>query len=528
MPRKTDILVIGSGIAGLTFALKSAQALPSNRITLVTKGQLSESNTRFAQGGMAVVTGSGHDDRKKHIDDTLQAGDGLCDPGIVEIVVNEAADRLEELIHWGAAFDKDADGAFHLGKEGGHSLNRIVHKGDSTGMEIEKTLVAAVRKQKNIRILQHHFAIDLITGEAAGKPERNKTCYGALIADTRNNKIFTIFSRVTLMAAGGIGQIYPNTTNPAIATGDAIAMAYRAGADIRNMEFIQFHPTALHSHEEEKSFLISEAVRGAGALLRTISGERFMHRYHEKQELACRDIVSRAIKNEMRRNHSGHVLLDCRHIPLKQFRKEFPTIYRKCTGLGIDITKNMIPVSPSAHYTCGGIVTDENGSTSIEHLYACGECACTGLHGANRLASNSLPEALVFAHRASQKMLKIVNTIQLPAFPVPKPEFTGVSEEYLEQSKYLLQRKMSDIAIECSDETLSNTWQHIRKLYQEISHINKKGFNKNAFELMNMLDVACLVVSSSLQRKENRGSFYKKEAGQKEKKYKNDFNLHKV
>jgi L-aspartate oxidase len=401
---QTDFLVIGSGIAGLTYALKVAQDCPDKTITILTKSQSDETNTKYAQGGVAGVMDLDHDSFEKHIEDTLIAGDGLCNRKVVEIVVKEGVERIKEIIAWGAMFDKDKEGEYTLGKEGGHSESRILHHKDVTGKEMERTLLAAIKNKSNINLISHCFVVDIITQHHLGflvtKATPDIECYGVYVINMQSNKIEKIISKITLLAAGGNGQAYRTTTNPAIATGDGVAMMYRAKGRIENMEFIQFHPTALYEPGVAgQSFLITEAVRGDGAILRNNKGEAFMERYDARKDLAPRDIVARAIDNEMKIAGTEHVYLDCRHMDMEKFVHHFPNIYEKCLSIGIDVSKQMIPVAPAAHYSCGGIKTDEWGRTSINNLYACGECASTGLHGANRLASNSLLEAMVFAHR---------------------------------------------------------------------------------------------------------------------------------
>ena len=402
--QQTDFLVIGSGIAGLTFALKAAKQFPDKKILVITKTQADETNTKYAQGGIAGVWDANKDSFDKHIEDTLIAGDGLCNKSIVEIVVKEGVERIREIIEWGAEFDKEADGDYKLGKEGGHSEYRILHYKDVTGKEMERALLTSVEHFKNIEIIKHCFVVDLITQHHLGylvtKSTPDIECYGVYVLNRETNQIEKILAHTTLLATGGNGQVYRSTTNPFIATGDGVAMVYRAKGRIENMEFIQFHPTALYEPGVRgQSFLITEAVRGDSGILRNKNGEAFMERYDSRKDLAPRDIVARAIDSEMKISGTENVFLDCRHMDQEKFLEHFPNIYEKCKSIGIDVAKHMIPVAPAAHYSCGGIQTDEWGKTSIKNLYAAGECASTGLHGANRLASNSLLEAMVFAHR---------------------------------------------------------------------------------------------------------------------------------
>ncbi|HQH18033.1 MAG TPA: L-aspartate oxidase, partial [Bacteroidales bacterium] len=382
-----DFLIIGSGIAGLTYALKVA---PYGKVIIVTKDNIAESNTRYAQGGIAAVMYN-PDSFEKHIQDTITAGAGLCDEKIVRIAISESAERIKELIEWGTNFDKTTSGKYDLAKEGGHSEYRVLHHKDNTGKEIIRALTIQAQQHPNIEILENHFSIEIITQHHLGmivtKKNSDITCYGSYVLNTKKNQIDTILSKFTLMATGGCGNVYTTTTNPPIATGDGVAMVYRAKGKIENMEFIQFHPTALYNSNERPSFLITEALRGFGALLRTIDGIEFMQKYDHRKELAPRDIVARAVDNEMKISGDDYVLLDCRHLNKNELINHFPNIYAKCLSIGIDIRKDMIPVVPAAHFSCGGIKTDENGRSSINNLYAVGECACTGLHGANRLAS---------------------------------------------------------------------------------------------------------------------------------------------
>src|ERR1700712_4534736 len=412
---QTDFLVIGSGIAGLTYALKTARACPDKKVMVLTKTVSDETNTKYAQGGIAGVWDMDTDSYEKHIEDTMVAGDFLSDKHVVEIVVREGPERIKEIIEWGAEFDKNDTGEYSLGKEGGHSVNRILHYKDVTGREMERALLETVKSQANISIINHCFALDLLTQHHLGylvtKSTPDIQCFGVYVLNEQTNKTEKILSKITMLATGGNGQVYRSTTNPAIATGDGVAMVYRAKGRIENMEFIQFHPTALYENGiRGHNFLITEAVRGDGGILRNHAGEAFMERYDERKDLAPRDIVARAIDNEMKIAGTENVFLDCRHFSKEKFTEHFPNIYEKCLSIGVDVTRHLIPVAPAAHYSCGGIKTDEHGKTSINNLYAAGECASTGLHGANRLASNSLLEAMVFGHRCFEDAVKKIKT----------------------------------------------------------------------------------------------------------------------
>lgn len=511
----TDFLIIGSGIAGLTFALKVADLLPASPVTIITKADESESNTKYAQGGIAVAMNSEMDSAEQHIADTLKAGDGICDRKIVEIVVKEGMPRLKEIIRWGAQFDKKSSGQYDLGMEGGHSAKRILHHKDITGLELERKLLKQVHGKPNIRILPHCYAIDLITEHhTKQKLSGEINCFGAYILNKSTNKIEKYLSRITLLATGGTGQVYRNTTNPLIATGDGIAMASRARAEISSMEFIQFHPTALFNPGESPSFLISEAVRGFGAFLRTKGEKRFMFEYDQRGELASRDIVARAIDYEMKKSGDEYVLLDCRHLGIKEFKKHFPNISEKCKTIGINTRKEMIPVVPAAHYLCGGIKTNSFGKTSINRLYACGECADTGLHGANRLASNSLLEALVFAHRCFVDAVEsLKNSTSETGIPEWNEEGTTQPEEniLITHSRSELQMIMSDyVGIVRSDSRLRLAKKRIKMLEEEIVHLYKRStLSPQLCELRNLITVSKLIVNQSIKRKENKGVFYK-------------------
>ncbi|OYT17872.1 MAG: L-aspartate oxidase [Bacteroidetes bacterium 4572_77] len=401
MRKKVDFLVIGSGIAGLSYALKVAEF---GSVLVVTKSDSDETATKYAQGGIAAVMYT-PDTYEKHIEDTMIAGDYLSDTDVVRITITESTQRIKELIDWGTRFDKNEDGAYQLGREGGHSEHRVLHHKDSTGFEIERALLEKVQEHPNVEIWEKQFTIDIITqhhlGKIVSRDSANTICYGAYILDPISKDIHTVLAKTTMLATGGIGNLYSSTTNPKISTGDGIAMVYRAKGTVNSMEFVQFHPTSLYNPEEKPAFLISEALRGFGAILKDGQNQNFMERYDKRGSLAPRDIVARAIDKEMKQSGRDCVFLDATHLDKQALIDGFPKIYAKCLSLGIDISRDQIPVVPSAHYSCGGIKVDKNSSSSIQHLYASGECASTGLHGANRLASNSLLESLVFSHRAS-------------------------------------------------------------------------------------------------------------------------------
>ncbi len=512
---QTDFLVIGSGIAGITYALKVAEKCPDKKVTIITKTTADETNTKYAQGGIAVVNDLENDSFDKHIEDTLISGDGLCNEQVVEIVVTEGPARVNEIIAWGADFDKDAEGDYKRGKEGGHSENRIMHHKDVTGKEIERALLKAIEDAPNIELLNHCFVVDIITQHHLGylvtKSTTNIECFGVYVLNLRSNQIEKIRAKITLLATGGNGQVYRTTTNPAIATGDGVAMFYRAKGKVENMEFIQFHPTALFEPGNRgQAFLITEAVRGDGGILRNIHGEAFMERYDERKDLAPRDIVARAIDSEMKRTGTEHVFLDCRHFDQEKFVEHFPNIYAKCLSIGIDIAKQMIPVAPAAHYSCGGIKTDEWGRTSIQHLYACGECASTGLHGANRLASNSLLEALVFAHRCFLDATNVINNISLNEL-IPDWNAQGTSEPkemiLITQSLKEVQMVMSDyVGIVRNDVRLQRAMRRLDLLFEETQQLYQSStLSPQLLELRNLITVGYLVVKGATLRKESRG-----------------------
>jgi L-aspartate oxidase len=512
---KTDVLVIGSGIAGLTLALKFAKKYPEKTITVLTKTEDNESNTRYAQGGVAAVWDFQKDSFKKHVADTLDAGDGLCDKKIVEIVVKEGPARVREIIDWGTRFDTEADGDYDLAREGGHSEHRILHYKDLTGWEIQRALLEEAQRTPNVDVHEHFFAIDIITqhhlGYTISRVVPDIECYGAYALNKETNEIVTILAKMTIVATGGAGQIYKSTTNPTIATGDGMAMVYRAKGRVANMEFVQFHPTSLYNPTgENPAFLVSEAVRGFGGILKTKDGEEFMHLYDKRLSLAPRDIVARAIDSEMKKRGDDYVCLDCRHLDHASFLAHFPTIYEKCKSIGFDPFEKMIPVVPAAHYFCGGIQTDAIGRTSIERLYACGECTCTGLHGANRLASNSLLEAMVFAHRIFLEIDKRINKYTYKD-GIPDWNAVGTTDPkemvLMTQSIKELKEIMSTyVGIVRSDVRLKRAQNRLFLLYKETEDLyNATTISPQLCELRNLITIAYLVTRSAAIRKESRG-----------------------
>ncbi len=513
MEKKYDFLVIGSGLAGLSFALKVAEY---GTVCLVTKASLDETNTRYAQGGIAAVTYE-PDDYDKHVNDTLIAGDGLCDEEIVRMVVREGPSQIRQLINWGTNFDRGEGGKYDLAREGGHSEYRILHFKDHTGEEIQRALSEAVKRHKNIDIFEKHYAIDLITQHHLGvlvkRYNTNIECYGAYVLETESHKIFKILSRITMLATGGAGNLYQTTTNPPIATGDGISLVYRAKGIIDNMEFVQFHPTSLYNLGITPSFLISEALRGFGAILKTRDGIEFMSRYDERGSLAPRDIVARAIDNEMKIRGDDFVYLDCTHLDVRAVKSHFPHIFEKCESLGIDISKDMIPVIPAAHYICGGVHVDINGCSSIKRLYAAGETASTGLHGANRLASNSLLEAIVYSDRAAKHALDVYKNYTFSTnIPVWNDEGTTFPEEMvlITQTLKELQQIMSNyVGIVRSELRLKRAMDRLEIIFRETEDLYKKSkISAKLCEVRNLINVSYLVIKSAQARKESRGLHY--------------------
>lgn len=515
---KSDILILGSGVAGLTTAIKLAMALPDKKITVATKDQKDESNTKYAQGGVAVVWDK-FDSFESHIADTLRAGDFQNDESVVRMVVEKAPKSLQELIEWGADFDLKDPQNYDLGKEGGHSANRILHHKDITGFEIQKTLLEKVNELKNVTLLQHHFAIDIITQHHTEKrkltfQDQDIECYGAYIMNEKTQVIDAYPANVTIIATGGAGQVYASTTNPIIATGDGIAMAFRAKVNIADMQYQQFHPTALYEPGKSPAFLITEAVRGFGAYLHNKEGERFMLKVDERAELASRDIVARAINMEMNRTGAECVYLDCTHLDHEGFIRHFPNIVEKCLSLGIDFRKDFIPVVPAMHYLMGGIVIDQNGCTNIHQLYAGGESTCSGLHGANRLASNSLLEALVYGQNIAQHIIANQHVLNktLPNIPAWNTDGTTDPKELvlISHNRKSVQYIMSDlVGIVRSNERLIRALDHLDYIYQDTEKLYKKvTLSPQIVELRNLNTIAYLIVKQSMEVKENKGSFY--------------------
>ncbi|GHT23897.1 L-aspartate oxidase [Bacteroidia bacterium] len=513
MIHKFDCLVIGSGIAGMSYALKLADKAS---VALLCKTTLEDANTFYAQGGIASVT-LPYDDFEKHVHDTLVAGDGICDKAVVEKVVREAPQQIKELVRWGVDFDKDAQGEFDLHKEGGHSEFRILHHKDNTGQEIQESLINAIKRHPNVKVFDHHFAIEILTqhhlGQKVTKDTPNIECYGAYVLDEGTNKIHTFLSKVTMICTGGIGCIYQTTTNPLVATGDGIAMVYRAKGLVKDMEFVQFHPTALYNPMERPSFLITEAMRGYGAVLRTRDSKEFMHKYDERGNLAPRDIVARAIDSEMKNSGSDFVYLDVTHKPAEETKREYPTIYEKCLSEGIDITKEYIPVAPAAHYLCGGIVVDMNACTTINRLYAAGECSRTGLHGANRLASNSLIEAIVYADAASKHTMAHLSDYTFKDnIPEWNDKGTSLTEEMVlitQEAREVGTYMSNYVGIVRSNLRLERAFERLELLYKETESLFARSIvSKDICELRNIINVGYLVIKQAMERKESRGLHY--------------------
>ncbi len=497
----------------MSFALKVADR---GKVTVVTKSSVSDSNTNYAQGGICSVTRE-PDTFEKHIADTLKCGAGECSPSTVEMVVGRAPDLIDDLIEWGVRFDKESSGEYQLNREGGHSEHRILHYQDLTGAEMQRALVDSVRSHPNIEILENYFAVDLLTqhhlGEFVTRHTRGLACFGAYVLNIQTNEIYTMRAKFTVVATGGCGSIYSVTSNPAVATGDGIAMCHRAKAKIANMEFIQFHPTTLYHPGDKPNFLITEAMRGFGAILRLQDGEEFMHRYHEMGSLAPRDITARAIYGEMTRRGDDFIYLDVTHKDPEQIRSHFPNIYERCLSIGIDITKDWIPVAPAAHYSCGGVAVDHNGESSIKRLYVLGESSHTGLHGANRLASNSLMEAVVYADNAARHTLSLIDGVNIQE-GIPHWDFEGTQQTeqmlMIIQSQREMQSIMTNyVGIVRSNLSLHRAQRRLELLWHETEELyNKIKPNRELCELRNMITVAYLVIKQGLSRRESVGCHY--------------------
>ena len=514
MVHKYDYLVIGSGLAGMSFALKVAEKA---RVALICKAGMEEANTHFAQGGIAAVTNLAVDNFEKHVQDTMIAGDHINDPEAVHKVVYNAPEQIQALIDWGVNFDKQENGEFDLHREGGHSEFRILHHADNTGAEIQRSLIKAVQQHPNIDIFTNHFAVEIITQHHLGiivtRYTQGIRCFGAYVLNEETGQVDTFLSKITVMATGGCEAVYRQTTNPLVATGDGIAMVYRAKGIVKDMEFIQFHPTALYHPGDRPSYLITEAMRGYGGVLKTKDGKEFMQKYDSRLSLAPRDIVARAIDNEMKLRGEEHVYLDVTHKDPEETKKHFPNIYKKCLSIGIDITKDFIPVAPAAHYLCGGIKVDLNGQSSIGRLYAIGECSCTGLHGGNRLASNSLIEAVVYADAAAKHSLSVIERYDFNEdIPEWNAEGTMNPEERVlitQSMKEVNQIMEAYVGIVRSDIRLIRAWNRLDILYEETERLFKRcKATRELCELRNMINIGYLITRQAMERKESRGLHY--------------------
>lgn len=512
MRHTVDFLVIGSGIAGLSFALKVA---PYGKVCILTKADASEGSTKYAQGGIAAVMYDS-DSFSKHIEDTLVAGDGICDKEVVEMVISGAPERIRELVNYGVNFDKDGS-KFDLHREGGHSEFRILHHKDNTGEEVERGLLEAVRNHPNIELKENQFAVDLITQHHLGQTVTKRTpdieCYGVYVLNGDTHQVDTYLAKVTLLATGGVGNVYTTTTNPITATGDGVAMVHRARGVIRDMEFAQFHPTVLYNPAEKPAFLITEAMRGAGAILKDMNGNEFMQKYDSRLSLAPRDIVARAIDKELKMAGASHLYLDARGIGKKELINGFPTIYAKCLEIGLNITKEMIPIRPAAHYQCGGIAVDKKGESSIHNLFAAGECSATGLHGGNRLASNSLLEAVVYAHNSAMEAIERAKTVSI-CEQVPDWNSEGMvfNEEMvlITQTRKELQEIMSNyVGIVRSDLRLQRAFNRLNLIFRETDDLyNRSVVTEELTELRNLIACSYLITKQAMARRENRGLHY--------------------
>ncbi|MDA8125042.1 MAG: L-aspartate oxidase [Deltaproteobacteria bacterium] len=513
MEYHTDFLVIGTGIAGLSFAIKAAGL---GTVAMVTKKEKTDSNTNMAQGGIAVVQDA-MDHFEYHINDTLTCGGGLSNENVVRFVVTEGPERIQELVQWGVEFTRSSTepDQFDLGREGGHSMRRVLHAKDLTGREIERALHEKISGEKNIRIFENHIAIDLIMKSAilGQKMEQGDRCLGAYVLDIAGKEVHTFRAKYIMLSTGGGGKVYLITTNPDIATADGVAMAYRAGAKIANMEFIQFHPTCLY-HPDAKSFLISEAVRGEGGILKLKNGATFMEKYHPMKSLAPRDVVAKAIDTELKKSGDDYVTLDITHLERDFLSSRFPNIYEKCLEFGIDIARDPIPVVPAEHYLCGGVVVNEHGETSIDRLFACGEVSCTGLHGANRLASNSLLEAVVFAHRSYERLAVLLRDAEGDQIPIPPWDPKGATESdesiVVSHNWDEIRRCMWNyVGIVRSDKRLERAQRRIDMINREIDEYYRNFIvTRDLLELRNIAVAAKLIVACARMRKESRGLHY--------------------
>ena len=510
----TDVLIIGTGISGLSFAIKLAMNDPEISMVLISKDQVSEGNTKYAQGGIAVVSDFEKDSFEKHIQDTLIAGDGACNPEVVKFVVEEGKDRLKELMNWGTQFDTQQEN-LHLVKEGGHSEKRVVHYKDHTGLHIQQALVNKIKSFPNIKILENHTLVDLITDHHS--TQKHDRCYGAYVISREEESILKISAKITVLCTGGAGSLYAHSTNPAIATGDGLGAAYRAKVHMDKLPFVQFHPTALYHKVNGNTFLITEAVRGAGAKLRNSSGERFMDQYDSRKELAPRDIVARAIQKEIQKQEEKFVSLDCSDLTVETWKKRFPNIYETCSSLEIHLPQDMIPVVPAAHYFCGGIQVNSKSESKLKGLYSIGECSSTGLHGANRLASNSLLEALVFSHRAALDVLDALKKeLPDPSFYDTLPEWKGdtysnsVEIKEIHHLRLKLQEVMTNhVGIFKTSEGLQQADIEMLEIYNKVQEIyNQDRLTHGLCELRNMVSIAHLIIKQAQSITENKGVFY--------------------
>jgi L-aspartate oxidase len=519
-----DFLVLGSGIAGLVFALRVA---PYGTVAILTKKNRAESNTNYAQGGIASVV-SPDDDLETHTQDTLNTGAGLCHEDVVRRVISEGPRVVQELIDFGVQFSRQGSGNYDLGQEGGHTKRRVLHAGDFTGRAIEEALLHSIKQHPNITILEHHFAVDLITSRKLGIEENHPNrCMGAYVLDTAKGAVKTFMGKTTILCTGGAGKVYLYTSNPDIATGDGIAMAWRAGAKVANLEFVQFHPTCLY-HPQAKNFLLSEALRGEGGALRLINGETFMKNYDRRQELAPRDIVARAIDNELKKRGEDYVLLDMTHIPADYLLERFPNISARVKEFGYDITREAIPVVPAAHYMCGGVVVDDKGETSIKNLFACGEVTCTGFHGGNRLASNSLLEAVVYANAAADECAprtkeKNPSSMEIPLWntgdAVDSDEAVVIKQNWAE----IREMMWNYVGIVRSTKRLSRAKTRIELFQKEIKEYYFDFLiTSDLLELRNIATVAELIIRSALWRKESRGLHYTRDFPSPSEMYRRD------